>query len=127
MEIIHLQNLLVRELTADEKAFVKEIDAAVALLEDEDSPGLIEFGGLKIPPEPEEEPDEVIYVSPPLTPLPDGNTANVTVETKDYTDGSSATGVAPLPDHSPEGAPEVPKSDAESASQPSAAENPPSE
>ena len=29
-------------------------------------------------------------------------------ETKHYADGSSATGPAPLPDHSPEGAPEVP-------------------
>lgn len=31
-----------------------------------------------------------------------------TTETKHYADGSSATGPGPLPDHSPEGAPEVP-------------------
>lgn len=36
-----------------------------------------------------------------------GTTEPLTIETVHYADGSSATGVAPLPDHSPEGAPAI--------------------
>src|SRR5258708_2303683 len=36
------------------------------------------------------------------TSLPGGEVSDLVIETKTYTDGSSATGVAPLPDQSPE-------------------------
>jgi hypothetical protein len=37
----------------------------------------------------------------PETKLPQGGTSGLKIETKNYTDGSSATGPAPLPDQSP--------------------------
>jgi hypothetical protein len=74
-----------RELTDTEKAFCAEIEAAATkqhALSREKMEALT--GG----PEVEQEPDETLKI-----------------ETKEYADGSSATGVAPLPDVSPEGAP----------------------
>ena len=43
-----------------------------------------------------------------LQELADATAAVPATETKHYADGSSATGPGPLPNHSPEGAPEVP-------------------
>jgi hypothetical protein len=79
--------LLGRDLTADERTFCNSVETAAHKA--------YEAGVATAVPPDDQEPDEVIQIPAP------------TVETKQYADGSSATGIAPLPDVSPEGAPVV--------------------
>lgn len=61
----------------------------------------------RIVPKPRPEFEKVVEIhkaskpAAPETELPNGETSGLVIETKNYSDGSSATGVAPLPEQSP--------------------------
>jgi hypothetical protein len=97
--------LMKRDLTPTERQFCNDIETAAHKS--------YEAGNAPfVPPDPDSEPDEVIEIPAPAAAttgvLPVMSESAPANETKQYADGSSATGPGPLPDVSPEGAPAVP-------------------